>query len=254
MKYTKMLAMVILVLFAASTCWAGPTYSYNGAVEEETRGAVLFNYLVQRLNPESMEMVIDQEPDDEGNIRHLYLKVNGANFGGFRVKALSLETMFSRFSPPSTWGNGKEIELEDAMTGHFAASVTEADVNTALKGQLDDNWKDVVVDFRNGEIFAKGYYLVRGTISLKILVELFTGLEVRAKQIWLKDYRLEVNNAEKTDIVRDAVKDIQPLVDLSDFVFPLDVQKLDITDGGLALSTRVPPTGFDGIKYCYKAE
>ena len=118
----------------------------------------------------------------------------------------------------------------------------------------DDHWRNVHVDIRPEGLFARGYYVTGGSVSLKILVELSTKLEVRSKKIWLKDYSLSVNNAEKTALVEEAVKDLQPVVDLEGFVFPLSVDRIEMGETSIKMVTKTMPQSFDGIMFKYKRQ
>lgn len=252
MKLVRAAFVLLLVASFALPCGADDAREYKGSVTGDTSGELLFGALVERLNPDSMEMVVDEEPSEDGKIRHMYLKVNGARFGAFRLEEMRLETAFSKFNPVSQWKDAESIAVEDIMSGNFTATVREGDINSALKEQMDDNWQDVRVEIRPKGLFAKGYYVVGGSVSLKILVELSTKLEVRSKKIWLKDYTLSVNNAEKTDLVEDAVKDLQPVVDLEDFVFPLSVDRIEMDNKSIKLVTKTLPESFDGIMFKYQ--
>jgi hypothetical protein len=241
----------LAILFIAMPVYAEAPKEFKGEVEWTTSGERLFAALIERLDPDSMEMALDEEPRDDGSVRHMFVRVKGARFGAFRLEEMALETSFSKFNPVSEWVDAESIRVEEILSGNFTASVLESDINAALKDQIDENWQNVRVEIRPGGIFARGYYVVRGSISLKILVELSTGLEVRSKKVWLKDYSLFVNNAEKTSIVEQAVRDLQPVVDLEDFVFPLNIDSLDLGGRSVKLTTRTPPKAFDGIRYVY---
>ncbi|HDQ93250.1 MAG TPA: DUF2993 domain-containing protein [Synergistetes bacterium] len=246
-----MIAVFLTILFAVLPVYAEAPKEFKGDVKWTTSGERLFAALVERLNPDSMEMSLDEEPKEDGSVRHMYVLVKGARFGAFRLEEMALETRFSKFNPVSEWVDAESIRVEEILSGNFAARVLESDINAALKEQIDEDWQSVRVEIRPEGIFARGYYVVRGSISLKILVELSTGLEVRSKKVWLKDYSLFVNNAEKTSIVEQAVRDLQPVVDLDDFVFPLNIDSLDLSGRSVQLTTRTAPKPFEGIRYVY---
>ncbi len=253
MKLTRAVFVLLLVTTFALPCSADKVREYKGSVTGDTSGELLFGALVERLNPDSMEMIVDEEPSEDGKVRHMYLKVGGATFGAFRLEEMCLETSFSKFNPISQWKDAESIVVEDIMSGNFTATVREKDINSALKEQIgDDHWRSVHVDIRPEGLFAKGYYVTGGSVSLKILVELSTKLEVRSKKIWLKDYTLSVNNAEKTGLVEDAVRDLQPVVDLEDFVFPLSVDRIEMGEESIKLVTKTLPRSFDGIMFKYQ--
>ncbi|GAB6280652.1 MAG: DUF2993 domain-containing protein [Thermovirga sp.] len=250
----KLIRTVFVLLLAASfalPCGADIAREYKGSVTGDSSGEVLFGALVERLDPDSMEMVVDEEPSEDGRVRHMYIKVQGARFGGFRLEEMVLETAFSKFNPISQWKDAESIVVEDIMSGNFTATILEEDINSALKEQIGDHWRGVLVDIRPDGLFARGYYVTGGGVSLKILVDLSTKLEVRSKKIWLKDYALSVNNAEKTGLVEEEVRNLQPVVDLEDFVFPLSVDRIEMGEKSVKLVTKTAPQSFDGIRFKY---
>ncbi|MDO9509614.1 MAG: hypothetical protein Q7I97_09825 [Thermovirgaceae bacterium] len=251
MKSAKYAVALLLSLSLALPAVAGDVKDFKGSVEGTSAGAVLFGALVERLDPDSMEMVLDEEPSEDGKVRHMYLEIKGAHFGSFRLDEMSLETMFNKFNPVAEWSDPEKISVENIMAGNFSATVCEADINKALSEKIDENWKNVQVDIKPEGLFARGYYVVKGSVSLKILVELSTGLEVRSRKIWLNNYKLFVNNAEKTSIVKDAVKDLQPVVDLEDFVFPLNVDRIEMGSDTIRLVTKTAPKPFAGVMFKY---
>jgi hypothetical protein len=139
------------------------------------------------------------------------------------------------------------------MQGYVNATVKEEDINRALLDHTDEHWKDVMVDVRPGELFARARYHVQGAVSLKILVEVSTGLKMTGRQVWLDNYRLEVNNAEKTSVIRDDIDKLQPILDMEEFVFPLDLREITMDDEKIVFASRVEPKVFEGIRYVYRA-
>jgi hypothetical protein len=88
--------------------------------------------------------------------------------------------------------------------------------------------------------------------GLTLLAEVKTGLEIRqGKELWLKDVELKINHDEQTDAVRQAIRDIQPVVDIRDFPFPVTLAVLSVDDQKLRISTRTPPKPFEGILLRY---
>ena len=140
------------------------------------------------------------------------------------------------------------------MQGYVHAIVREKDMNQALLDLADEHWKDVKVDLRPGELFLKARYHVKGSLSLKILVEISTGLKIMGRQVWLDNYMLEVNNAEKTSVIKDEIEKYQPLIDLEGFVLPLELKEIIIDKEKIVFSSRVEPKPFDGIRYVYNPE
>ncbi len=247
------LALVLLLIMPVYCSAADILIDLNDR-EHNDPSALLFKTLLTRLDPESMTMVLDAEPASDGTVRHLYLDVKGAAFDGFRLESLRVETVFGKFNPVKEWKEGREIIVEDVMQGYVHAIAREMDMNQALLDMADEHWKDVKVDLRPGELFLKARYHVKGSVSLKILVEISTGLKIIGKQVWLDNYILEVNNAEKTSVIKDEIDKYQPLIDLEGFVFPLDLKEIIIDKEKIVFSSRVEPKSFDGIRYLYNPE
>lgn len=253
MKRTRTFFVLLFFLLLVLPCDAGSVKEYRGSVPAGTSGELLFGALVERLDPDAMEMIVDEEPSVEGKVRHIFIKVQGARFGAFRLEEMVLETAFSKFNPVTQWKDAGSIVVEDIMSGNFTAMVREGDINSALQEKIDGgHWQNVCVDIRPEGLFARGYYVTGGSVSLRILVELSTKLEARSKKIWLKDYTLSVNNDEKTALVEKAVRDLQPVVDLGDFVFPLSVDSIEMEGGSVRLATKTLPKPFEGISFKYR--
>ena len=60
-----------------------------------------------------------------------------------------------------------------------------------------------------------------------------------------------MNNAEKTGLVEEEVRNLQPVVDLEDFVFPLSVDRIEMGEKSVKLVTKTAPQSFDGIRFKY---
>lgn len=246
--------VLLFLLIIPALCFAAEISIDLNDTEHKDASALLFKDLLSRLDPEAMTMVLDGEPSDDGTIRHLYLDVKGATFSGFRLDTLTMETVFGKFNPVEEWKEGSEILVEDVMQGYVHAIVKEKDINKALLDQTDDHWKDVMVDVRPGELFARARYHVKGAVSLKILVEVSTGLRMTGKQVWLDNYRLEVNNAEKTSVIKEEIEKLQPVLDLKEFVFPLDLKEITMDHEKIVFASSVEPQPFKGKKYVYVSE
>jgi len=216
-------------------------------------GAILMQSFVSELDPEKLEVVMDHEPEPDGTLRHLYLDCRGSRFDHFRVDRLVIETVFNKFNPVREWENGSDIILEDAMQGYVDAVVTEKDVNAALAEFQDEHWKNVVVDLKPGQITAKGYYYPVDSSVLRILVKINTGLHVKGRSIWLDDYELEINNADKTSLIRDEIKKIQPLLDLEDLIFPVEIDDIKITEKEIRLRSSKLPSVFKGMNFNFSS-
>ena len=93
MKKGIVLAAVLVVLALAGSASAEKLLEFSGSVTGHTKGVTLFRHIVELLNPEAVEMIIDQEPDNSGKVRHIYLDVRGALVDDVRIEQLRCEAM-----------------------------------------------------------------------------------------------------------------------------------------------------------------
>jgi hypothetical protein len=250
----KIAAVLLLLIFGFALPASGQEIrSYRGDFTPASRGEELLKALVDYTDPDSAEMILDGEPDENWNVRDLFLRVRGGRFAGkIRVEEIALSASFVSLAPPS--GGGK-LEVRSAMRSNLDVVLLESDVNGAIKmftSDRDGDWKDVSVRFvppRNLE--ARGRYHVKNP-GLVILAEVSTGLVIRdGKEIWLEDPRLEINNSEQTATVREAIEKLQPVVDIRKFPFPVTLSVLEAGQGRLEIASRTRPCPFDGIVYRY---
>lgn len=248
----KLLPALLCVLLLCTSS-AAAKKEFRGGFTPETNGERLLSLLVSLTNPEVLELRMDEEPDDQGNVRNIHFLVTGATIGGFRVEKLALEASFVELNAPSKWDpKAKDpIVVKNALRSNLEAVILEKDINAALSGYAGSDWNKISVDLRPGIIGARGYYHVKNP-GLTLLAEVKTGLEIRqGKELWLKDVELKINHDEQTDVVRQAIRDIQPVVDIRDFPFPVTLAVLSVDDQKLRISTRTPPKPFEGILLRY---
>ncbi|NLK18346.1 MAG: DUF2993 domain-containing protein [Synergistaceae bacterium] len=249
----KRLLLSVILIAALALPSAARTREFAGDFTPETNGEKLLSILVSVTNPEALELRLDEEPDDQGNIRNLHVLVKGANLGGFRVEKLALESSFLELAPPSEWdADAKDpIKVKEALRTNFETVILEKDINAALSARGGDEWRKVSVDLKPGFLTARGYYHVKNP-GLTLLAEVKTGLEIKkGKELWLKDTELKINHDEQTDVVRDAIRDLQPLVDIRDLPFPITLAELKVTDSSLRMATRTAPKPFEGLLLRY---
>lgn len=246
--------LAALVILAFPLLAAGQElHAVKGKFNPATRGEELLKALVDYTDPDSLELVLDAEPDESWNVRDLFFRVRGARFGGkIRVEDFALSASFVSLVPPS---EGKGLDVKQAMRSNLEVVLLESDVNGAIRlftSGKDGDWKDVSVRFvppRNIE--ARGRYHVKNP-GLVILAEVSTGLAIReGREIWLEDTRLEINNSEQTATVREAIEKLQPVVDVRKFPFPVTLAVLKAGDGRLEIASRTRPCPFGGITYRY---
>lgn len=252
MRRNSLLCLLsIILIFHSAPLW-------GQEISALTTGQRLQHHFIKELDPEKMTIVFDEEPNENGYIRDMYMDIQGAIIGGVRIKSLSLRAMGVQLSPITTWGEeGPEVNY--IMNIHAKGVICEDDINRNLLQKEfgdDDHWHNIQLDISPDGIYAKGYYLVRLLLKLDILIEIESRLKiVNQQQIWLDDYKVRVNRVDVPDFVTEkAVSQIQPLLDLSKFVFPLKLTSIAYDDTSITLSSAKEPEPFDGIIYRYEKE
>jgi len=233
--------------------------SIPASAQEENAPASqkLYEAFIEGLKPEKMELILNQEPDENGKVGHIYLNLTGCNIGGVRVAHLAIEAIDVGFTPPSTWDT-ESPDVRNMLDIKAKATILEEDVNKALLseefGDNDGHWHDLLLDFRDGGLYVRGYYLTKFLFRLDILIELEGRFEIhKGKELWLADYVMRVNKVDlPKSITEKAISQIQPVIDLNEFIFPLTLDKIEQTEDKVTLASRLDPEPFEGIKYTYE--
>lgn len=255
---TAIVAAFLVTAILAGSCKAGEVHSFNGNVDKTTSGAVLFSAFADGLRPESMQMVLNDEPDEDGRVGHLYLDLYGCDLGGVRIDRLEIEAVDVQFTPPSEWAK-KGPDIENMLAVYAQTTILEKDVNAAISdaafGDDDEHWHNITLDFRDNGVYVKGYYLATVIFKLDILLELEGRFGiVKGKQVWLEDYTMRVNRVDVPDFITErAIGNIQPIINLEEFVFPLTLETVILKEDRVTLQSRVLPKCFSGIQYNFKA-
>lgn len=252
-RKTGTILALFLLLFFPLLARGQEIHTCTGNFTPASRGEELLKALVDFSDPDSVELVLDGEPDENWNVRDLFFHVKGGRFAGkIRVEEIALSASFVSFAPP---GEGRELSVRKAMRSNLEVILLESDVNGAIRmftSEKDGDWKDVSVRFvppRNLE--ARGRYHLKNP-GLVILAEVSTGLAIRdGVEIWLEDTQLKINKGEQTDTVREAIRKLQPVVDIRKFPFPVTLAVLKTGNGRLEIASRTRPCPFDGIVYRY---
>ena len=215
---------------------------------------MLFDAFLSGLHPESMEMILDAAPDENGRVPRIYLDLEGCHVGHVRIERLQVDAMDVAFTHPSTWAEtGPGVEL--ALLVRTKAWVCEDDVDAALRsgifGGVEKSWQDVRLRFRDGGVYVKGYKKV---LFLNIFFELQGRFDIRnGRELWLTDYSMRINNVNAPEgLTERTVSQIQPLIDLRAFSFPLKLKRAIQIKDYLILESRTPPEPFEGIHFQYK--
>lgn len=224
----------------------------------QDRGDALLRLFAREFTPERMTMTLDEAPDEEGYVREIYLDITGCDIGGVRMDALRVRAMGVQLNPPEEWEE-KGLEAREILNVHAFARLLEKDLNDNLTSKEfgdDDHWKNIQVDMRPDGVYVRGNYLVTILFRLNMLIEIFSRFRiVNMEQVWLDDYTLRVNRVDVPQYLTDrAVEQIQPILDLGKFIFPLKLHSIDHDDDGLTIRSRVLPEPFEGLVYEYSAQ
>ncbi|HOU32583.1 MAG TPA: DUF2993 domain-containing protein [Synergistaceae bacterium] len=254
------LILMILVLFPAEGYSQG---ALVGGGAGDAPSQVLLRYLVDRLQPESADLVLDREPDASGRVGHFYVDLRGARLGGVRVERFCVEALDVEFNPVEEWqGPGEDpLEVRSVLQTYAEAVLQEEDINDDLfrkqVGEDDASWRHLRLDFSPQGIYASGYYHVDWIVSLNLFIELSGKLAIRSgREIWLEDYAFRINRLGVPDILAEqAVQKLQPILDLGRFFFPVKLKTLVLDDRRAHLASPVLPQAFDGaVKLRYRSK
>ncbi|WP_029166670.1 DUF2993 domain-containing protein [Aminiphilus circumscriptus] len=251
--------LAALGLAGAAAVFAEEVSRISAAEEVRPASRILFENFLRELTPEKLTMIVDEEPDATGRIRRLYLDMQGPRIGGVRVEYMRVEALDVQCNPVEEWTRETEtpIEVRSVLRAYTEAAITEKDINDDLIrkqiGEDDANWKKLSLDFSPEGLYARGYYHVKFLFSLDILIELRGKLGIReGKQIWLEEYSFKLNRVDVPDFLADrAVAQLQPILDLGRFLFPVRLDTLVMDDEKVHLAGRVLPQRFEGVVYTY---
>lgn len=235
-------------------------FEFRGQIEAQDPTSRLLAYYINQFSPEKLFLMIDEQPDDTGRFRDLYMDLTGVNIGGVRVEQLTFRMKDVQFNSPSEWSAGK-VECKEALQIYAYGLIKEKDINTRLETETfgkDDHWKNISMKITPKGLYAKGIYAAKVLfVTLDILIEIDSGLKIaNNKELWLENYNVRVNTLDVPDyITRKAINQIQPLLDMGRFPLPLKLHEVSLQDGQAVLSTRLLPEPIEnGITYLYRAE
>ena len=249
--------LIAIVIVVQASCLPVSTPACAGTVEE-SRGERLMRFFAEEFKPERARMIIENEPNDDGLVREIYLDVEGCDIGGVRIESLILRAIGVTFTPPSEWDE-TPLDVVEMLNVNATARITDRDLNeNLLQKQFgdDDEWHNLQMRITPEGVYACGNYHVRVLFTLDILIEIFSKFKiVDMQQVWLDDYTLRVNRVDVPSFITDkAVSQIQPLLDLGKFIFPLRLSSIAFEDGSMTIASRVEPEPFEGIEYEYEKE
>jgi hypothetical protein len=257
--FRKGVFVLLILFFAITMAFSGPAFSARAETGPADAGERLFDAFVEGLKPESAKMILDGGPDENGRVRRIYLDLTGCEMDGVRIDNLKISACEVIFTPPETWDE-EGPDIEEMLTVKATARILEEDVNRALLvkqfGDDEEHWHDLSLDFRNGGIYARGYYLAEFIFKLDILLEIEGRFDIRhGKEIWLDDYTIRVNSVDVPDgLAERAVSRIQPIIDLGEFPFPLTLDRIIQEEDQITIRSRLAPEPFAGRSFTYQRE
>ncbi|MDR1730500.1 MAG: DUF2993 domain-containing protein [Synergistaceae bacterium] len=237
----------------------GADFEFRGTIDASDPTAHLLACYVNRFTPEDLFLAIDEEPDETGHFRDLYMDLKGVMIGGVRTDRLTFRMNDVQFNPPSEWAAGN-VECRQALQIHAICLLKEDDVNKKLESKTfgkDDHWKDISMRISPDGIRARGIYVAKVLfVTLDILIEVEGSLKiVEGRELWLDNYKIRVNTMDVPDfITQKAIRQIQPLLDLGRFPLPLRLHSVELQKQQAVFSTRRHPEVLQGgITYHYSA-
>lgn len=224
--------------------------------KNKTDPQMLFDAFCKGLRPESMVMILDGEPDENGRVRRIYLDFTGCYVGNVRIDRFYVEALDVTFTPPSSWDE-KGPEVKNVLLVRAKAKICEDDVKIALRSdkfnKKDDNWHDIQLNFRDREAYVSGYKKVA---FLDIFFELQGRFDIsHGGEVWLADYSMRINRLDAPKALTEkTISRIQPLIDLGRFPFPLTLRRIIQEKEYIILESRVAPELFKGTTFLYKGD
>ena len=260
-RYTAWAGVFLLWCAALSAAPAGSAdFEFEGKIEAQDPLSSLLAYYVNEFAPEELFLSVDEQPDNTGRIRDLYMDLTGVLVGGVRVDKLVFRANDAQFNSPLGWAVG-DVECKSALQIYAYCLLKAADVNRFLAAKTfgrDDHWSKISMRISPDGLYAQGTYSAKVLfVTLDILIEVESGLKiVENRTLWLDNYKVRINTLDVPDYVtRKAVEQIQPLLDLGRFPLPLKLHSVKLEKGQAVLSTRIPPKPIqDGITYRFRAK
>lgn len=260
MKATRCLLFALLGVILLTTPALAADFEFRGKIDAQDPTSRLLAYYVNEFSPEELLLAIDEQPDETGRFRDLYMDLTGVVIGGVRVDKLVFRMNDVQFNLPSEWAAGK-VECRNALQIYARCLLKEADINNKLATETfgkDDHWNNISMKITPSGLYAHGNYMAKiFFVTLNILIEVESGLQiVDNRELWLDNYKVRVNTLDVPDyITRKAINQIQPLLDLGRFPLPLRLHSVEFQEGQAVLSTRVLPELLKGgITYRYRSE
>ena len=82
----KILPALLCILLLSTSSPAAPKKEFRGSFTPGTNGEKLLSLLVSLTNPEVLELRMDEEPDDQGNVRNIHFLVKDSGWKSWLSK------------------------------------------------------------------------------------------------------------------------------------------------------------------------
>jgi hypothetical protein len=231
-------------------------FSFKGSVEPVDVTSRLLKFYIEKFNPESFELIIEDEPDETGLFKNIYMDIVGCNINGVRIDRLTFQMVDTQFNNPEEW-NSKGIECISALEVYATCRLLEDDINADLQerviGKGDDKWRNLKLKISPSGLSGSGEYSVKLVFTFDILIEIESKLRiVGGQEVWLEDASLKLNRLDVPEYITNmALDQIQPLLDLKTLPFPLRLNRIVFKEKEALFETRILPYKIEGITYTY---
>jgi hypothetical protein len=252
--FRVVLIVTLCLLFSAPVFSAD--FSYKGKVEPTNDTSLLLKFYVEKFDPESFLLIIENDPDETGLFKSIYMDIVGCNISGVRLDRLTFQLIDAQFNAPSEWANDN-VECASALEVYATCRLLEDDVNDDLKkrviGSGDDNWRNLKLKISPKGLSGSGEYSVKLVFAFNILIEIESKLRiVGGQEVWLEDAFLKLNRLDVPEHVTNmALDQIQPLLNLKKIPLPLKLSKIIFKEKEALFETRVLPSKIEGTTYTY---
>jgi len=246
--------MALCLLFSAPVFSAD--FSFRGKIEPIDITSQLFKFYVAKFDPEWAELIIEEEPDETGFFKNIYMNIIGCNINGIRLDRLTFQLIGAQFNNPEEWKHGN-VECISALEAYAICRLLEDDINADLQNRVigdgQDSWRNLSLKISPDGISGSGEYRVRLLFTFDILIEIESQLRiVGGQEIWLEDTSLRLNRLDVPEYITNMALDrIQPLLDLKSIPLPLRLHRVVLKENEAFFETRILPTRIEGITYTY---
>jgi len=255
-KTLKIILLVTALCLLFSMTASSADFSYKGRVEPTDITTELLRFYIEKFNPESAELIVEEEPDETGLFKNIYMDIIGCNISGVRIDRLTFQLIEAQFNDPEEWASDK-VECVSALEAYATCRLLEDDINADLQkrviGDGDDSWRNLNLKISPGGLSGSGEYSVKLLFTFDVLIEIESKLRiVGGQEIWLEDTSLKLNRLDVPEYITNMALDkIQPILDLKTVTLPLRLNRVVLKEKEAFFETRLLPSKIEGIIYTY---